>query len=294
MSIHHCDLGLLQWKPSKPGTWPTNLRDMTQIYSNYVMWPTKRELGVFCHNYAKCKCEIYRNMPKSQVFGADHWGTTSTELCFSKHQEFPCQIWWLPLCSAPSRPSEWFNVIFHDFHVHFIRFSIPIYLIYLHFSCCLPSVVLFRIPAARRPQLSRSGPSGPVLPVALSTWILTEPLPFLRQELEPWTQGIPKNPRGFRGGIPGAGDAQNQGTSSCFIGNAWEIIELYVSFDTFFIESLSNSMDHLYYSYISFLKGALSKMNLCIGFREFGPTEGIEHPRATLHHQCMRMPQYAW
>ena len=215
MSIRHCDLGLLEWKPSKPGTWPTNLRDMTQIYSNYVMWPTKRELGVFCHNYAKCKCEIYRNMPKSQVFGADHWGTTSTELCFSKHQEFPCQIWWLPLCSAPSRPSEWFNVIQCDFssfscpfHPFFHVFPFPFIWLIFTFHVVFHGfvnricrkVVLFRIPAARRPQLSRSGPSGPVLPVALSTWILTEPLPFLRQELEPWTQAIPKNTRGFRGG----------------------------------------------------------------------------------------------
>lgn len=140
--------------------------------------------------------------------------------------------------------------------------------------------------------------SGPVLPVALSTWILTEPLPFLRQELEPWTQGsAPKNPDPRGSEVPEMYRTREHHHVSLGM-HAKSSNYLSVSFDTNFSLKLSNSMDHLIYDivilcYISFLKGAPSKMNLCIGFREFGPTEGIEHPRATLHHQCMGMPRYA-
>ena len=293
MSIHHCDLGLLQWKPSKPGTWPTNLRDMTQIYSNYVMWPTKRELECFVttmQNVNAKYIEICRNpkclvliieepLPQSSVSQNTKNFHVKSGDCHSAAPQV-----------VPQSDSMWFFMIFMSissvFPFPFIWFIFTFHVVFhqlFFFGSQLPG-------AHSSADRDRRDPSSQ-LPSALGSW--QNHCRFSARNWNLGPRGSQKIP-GIPGGIPGAGDAQNQGTSSCFIGNAWEIIELYVSFDTFFIESLSNSMDHLYYSYISFLKGALSKMNLCIGFREFGPTEGIEHPRATLHHQCMRMPQYAW
>ena len=125
-------------------------------------------------------------------------------------------------------------MIFMSISSVFPCFSIPIYLIDLHFSCCLPWFCQQNLqkscsfsdpscPAPTAQQIGTVGTSPPSCPQHLDPDRTTAVSPPGIGTLDP---GDPQKYQGIPGGIPGAGDAQNQGTS-CFIGNAWEIIELY-------------------------------------------------------------------